>query len=398
MYVSPQKSDAIQFWVLNVASFFGQLSIAMVNLALVYHLRRAFFLGADQIGVAASITTATYLVFCLLGGRFTVHFRPRHLVETSLIGMALAVLLFVSTKTLSIAYIALVFYGAFMSLLWPQIEGWFSRGKEGVQLNHVANAFNFSWSFGVGISSYIAGILVEVSTTTPFYVAILMFFLVFLLIAITSALVPGIRAVQSEHADNKENMREDASTPLRFYAWVGIISLYSGMSVILTIFPLYAQDVLKISESQTGLLLLVRGVATCLSFLALGKLEFWHFKKRYIFMVQLLFGVLCLIAMGFSSPLPFAFFFLFFGILFAFAYDQSMFHGASGSVNRSGRMIIHEVLLTFGTIIGAVVGGSIYEQLSFSKVLLVIGTAAIVLVLGELFVASFIESTRKHGK
>ncbi len=209
--------------------------------------------------------------------------------------MALAVLLFVSTKTLSIAYIALVFYGAFMSLLWPQVEGWFSRGKEGAQLNHVTNAFNFSWSFGVGVSSYIAGILVEVSTTTPFYVAILMFFLVFLLLVITSALVPGIRAVQSEHADNKENNREDASTPLRFYAWVGIISLYSGMSVILTIFPLYAQDVLKISESQTGLLLLVRGVATCLSFLALGKMEFWHFKKRYIFMVQLLFGVLCLL-------------------------------------------------------------------------------------------------------
>ncbi len=315
--------------------------------------------------------------------------------------MALAVLLFVSTKTLSIAYIALVFYGgAFMSLLWPQVEGWFSRGKEGgAQLNHVTNAFNFSWSFGVGVSSYIAGILVEVSTTTPFYVAILMFFLVFLLLVITSALVPGIRAVQSEHADNKENNREDASTPLRFYAWVGIISLYSGMSVILTIFPLYAQDVLKISESQTGLLLLVRGVATCLSFLALGKMEFWHFKKRYIFMVQLLFGVLCLFAMGFSSPLPFAFFFLLFGILFAFSYDQSMFHGASGSVNRSGRMIIHEVLLTVGTILGgAVVGGSVYEQLSFSKVLLVIGTAAIILVMIELLVAFLIERNRIKGK
>jgi len=127
-------------------------------------------------------------------------------------------------------------------------------------------------------------------------------------------------------------------------------------------------------------------------------LEFWHFKKRYIFLVQLLFGVLSLVAMGFSSPLPFALFFLLFGILFAFAYDQSMFHGASGSVNRSGRMIIHEVLLTVGTILGAVVGGSVYEQLSFSKVLLVIGTTAIILVMVELLVAFFIERNRITGK
>ncbi|MGH0052334.1 MAG: MFS transporter [Sphaerochaetaceae bacterium] len=396
MYVSQQKSDAIQFWVLNIASFLAQLAIAMVNLALVYHLRRVFSLGADQIGIAASITTATYLVFCLLGGRITVHFRPRHLVELSLFGMALSVLLLVSTKTLSVAYLALVFHGAFMSLLWPQIEGWFSRGKEGSQLNHVSNAFNFSWSFGVGISSYIAGILVEVSTTIPFYVATGLFFLVLLMIALASFLVPGIRAMQSEHADNQEHEKKDSSTPLRFYAWVGIISLYSGMSVILTIFPLYAQDVLSISESETGLLLLVRGVATCLSFLILGKLDFWHFKKRYIFLVQLLFGLLCLIAMTFSSPLPFAFFFLLFGILFAFAYDQSMFHGASGSVNRSGRMIIHEVLLTVGTILGAVVGGNIYEHLSFSKVLLVIGSAAIFLLFVEIIVAILKERNRNH--
>ncbi len=391
MYVSPQKTDAIQFWVLNIASFLAQLTIAMVNLALVYHLRSVFSLGADQIGVAASITTSTYLVFCLLGGRFTVHFRPRHLVETSLFGMGLSVLLFVSTRNLGVAYLALVFYGAFMSLLWPQIEGWFSRGKEGAQLNHVTNAFNFSWSFGVGVSSYIAGILVEVSTSTPFYVGFALFFVVFLLLVVTSALVPGIRAVQSEHADNKEKGRVDTSTPLRFYAWVGIIMLYSGMSVILTIFPLYAKDVLGISESETGLLLLIRGVSTCVSFLLLGKLAFWHFKKRYIFLVQLFFGILSLLAMDFSSPVSFAFFFFFFGILFAFAYDQSIFHGASGSVNRSGRMIIHEVLLTVGAILGAVVGGSIYEHLSFSRVLLVIGVTAGVLVFAEMAVAFFLE-------
>ena len=388
MYFSPQKTDTIQFWVLNIASFLAQLTIAMVNLALVYHLRQVFSLGADGIGLAASISPATYLIFCILLAPYTIHFRPRHLVQLSLAGMAVAVFLFVTTKSLPVAYLALALYGGFMSLLWPQIEGWFSRGKEGASLNRVANAFNFSWSFGVGISSYIAGLLVEVSTVMPFYVSVLLFACVFLIIFISSALVPGIRAVQSEHLDNKVNEKVDQSTPLRFYAWTGIIALYSGMSIILTIFPLYAQDVLKISESETGLLLLIRGVATCLSFLALGRLEFWHFKKRYIFLVQILFAVSCLLATGFTKPLPYAFFFLVFGFLFAFAYDQSMFHGASGSINRSQRMIIHEVLLTIGTILGAVGGGYIYEKLSFSRLLFIVALAALVLVGIEMAVAA----------
>lgn len=394
MQRTAHKTDTIQFWVLNIASFLAQLTIAMINLALVYHLRSFYQLGADQIGIAASLSPATYLLFCILGSGFTVHFRPRHLVELSIAGMALSVLLFLLTSTLAVAYVALALYGAFMSLLWPQIEGWFSRGKEGAALNKVTNAFNFSWSFGVGISSFIAGLLVEVSTTTPFIVSLGLFVLVFLLIFLASALVPGIRAVSSEHEDKQTNGKVDASTPLRFYAWAGIIALYSGMSVILTIFPLYAKEVLLISESRTGLLLLVRGVSTCISFLLLGKLEFWHFKHRYIFLVQLLFGFSCLVAMSFTSVVPYAFFFFLFGILFAFAYDQSMFHGASGSVNRSQRMIIHEVLLTVGTILGAVGGGYMYEQLSFSSLLRLIGTSAVILVCLEMLLALVLE-TRK---
>ena len=387
MEFTKEKVDSIQFWVLNVASFVAQLTIAMVNLAMVYHLRAFFHLGADKIGIAASISTGAYLLFCIVLAPYTTRFKPRNLVETSLLGMAVSVGFFASTANLAIAFIALAFYGAFMSLLWPQIEGWFSRGKEGVRLSHVSNAFNFSWSSGVGVSSFVAGVLVERSTTLPFYVSIVLFLLVFLMIATSSALVPGIRAMKSEKEENRDTDRVDTSTPLRFYCWIGVIILYTGMSVILTIFPLYAQDVLLISESFTGLLLLFRGVATCISFLLLGKFSFWHFKKRYMFLVQTLFALSCLVLTGFSSMVAYGLFFLLFGILFATAYAQSMFHGASGSIHRSQRMIIHEVLLTVGTIIGAVLGGYLYETFSFSLVLSTIGIGTLVVVFFELCVA-----------
>jgi len=387
MEFTKEKVDTLQFWVLNVASFVAQLSIAMVNLAMVYHLRGVFRLTADKIGIAASISTGSYLLFCILLSSYTVHFKPRNLVEISLLGMAASVGFFASTANLGVAYVCLAFYGALMSLLWPQIEGWFSRGKEGSQLSRVSNAFNFSWSSGVGVSSFVAGILVERSTTLPFFVSIALFLLVFLMIATSSALVPGIRAMKSEKEENRTSDKIDESTPLRFYCWIGVIILYTGMSVILTIFPLYAQDVLLISESFTGLLLLFRGVATCISFLLLGKFDFWHFKKRYIFLVQSLFALSCLVLTGFSSMVAYGLFFFLFGILFATAYAQSMFHGASGSINRSQRMIVHEVLLTVGTIIGAVLGGYLYELFSFSLVLMAIGIGTLVVVLFELSVA-----------
>ena len=57
-------------------------------------------------------------------------------------------------------------------MLWPSIEAWFSRGKEGEALNKVSNSFNFSWSFASGIANLLAGVLVEQSVSLSFWVGI----------------------------------------------------------------------------------------------------------------------------------------------------------------------------------------------------------------------------------
>lgn len=398
MEFTKEKTASIQFWVLNISSFIAQLTIAMVNLAMVYHLKSFFGLTAEKIGIATSVSTATYLIFCIAGASYCTNFRPRNLVEISLAGMAASVAVFVSATSLAVAYVSLAFYGAFMSLLWPQIEGWFSRGKEGRELNHVTNAFNFSWSFGVGVSSFVAGILVERSTTLPFYAALVLFGFVFLGIYLSSVLVPGIRSVESEKTERQQSQLQDNSTFLRYYCWIGLMIVYSGMSLILTIFPLYAKEVLGISESTTGFLLLIRGVTTCFSFMALGLTGFWQFRKRYIFLTQILFSVLCLAAVRVESIGGYAVFFFLFGIVFAAGYSQSMFHGASGCLNRSERMIVHEVLLTVGTIFGAIFGGYIYERFTFQTVLLLFGVIAGSVVILEMAVAMVLERTQSVEK
>lgn len=373
-----QKTDEIQFWVLNVASFLGQLSIAMVNLAIVYYLRSRFNLSAQMIGIATSVYTFTYFLFCIIGGGVCSRMRPRHCIELSMVGMGVSIASLIFCGKLWQVFLSLALYGSFMSLLWPQVEGWFSRGKEGAQLNRVTSSFNFSWSFGAGLSPYIAGVLVERSVTLPLAAGIGVFTVVFLLIFLASAIVPGIRAVGSEHAHVGENQAEDHSTPLRYLCWAGIVMVYTGLSVVQTIFPLFAQDVMRIPESTAGFLLLIRGISTCCMFMFLGKTCWWQFRLSVILCVQLLFGLVCLLGMAIpvsasmSTLVAYGAFFLVFGILFAIAYTLSMFHGASGCVNRSRRMMIHEVLLTIGTIVGAIFGGTIYEHFSFQQVLLAI--------------------------
>jgi len=378
------KSNSIQFHTINLASFFSQLAIAMINLTLVYHLRYHYNLPSALIGLAAAMGPTSYLIACLVKGKLSSNLRPRHAIMLSLAGMSGSILLLLSVHHLAITFSCLFLYGMWMSFLWPHVEEWFSRGKEGEELSKAVNGFNVSWSLGVALSSYLAGLLIEQSTILAFLVSIGFFALVFIGIWTVSTLVPAIRMVPSETTHIETSGLTDRSTPLRFYAWIGIVVLYSGMSIILTIFPLYAHEELLLRESRVGLLLLIRGVTSCVSFHLLGKFSFWHFRKSLIFLVQALFALLCFSALRFSSLVFYGIFFFLFGVLFSFAYTQSIFHGSSGAIRRSTRMIIHEVLLTIGTILGSVGGGWFYQKFGFANVLLAVGTFGAVAVGGEL--------------
>ena len=69
-----------------------------------------------------------------------------------------------------------------------------------------------------------------------------------------------------------------------------------------------------------------------------------------------------------SSPLVLAFLIAFIGALRALSYNSSIFHGVSGSINRTGRVAIHESLLAAGLICGSSLGGIIYQKFSMTVV------------------------------
>jgi DHA1 family multidrug resistance protein-like MFS transporter/DHA1 family quinolone resistance protein-like MFS transporter len=368
----------IQGRVLNSASFIAQFAISMANLALVYHLRIRFSLSAQMIGLSAAIYTSTYLLCCVALGPIAAHMRPRHSVELSMVGMALSIGVVMTTHSVAVAMLALMAYGLFMSFLWPQIESWIARGKEGRELNRATSAFNVSWSVGYALSPQLTGLLVERSTSAPLLAAVVLFVVVLLLIIFSTLLVPGIKAVVSERKNIESSQGEDQSTPLRFLSWAGVLAVYASLAVLLTIFPLHAMEHLPFSESATGFLLLVRGVATVGMFILLGKTSWWHFNRPLIITTLAIVSATCLLGSRIQSFGMHVLFFFLFGVLFALAYSFSIFHGASGSIHRSRRMLIHEILLTVGTVLGSVMGGSIYERLDYHTVLY--ACAALVLV------------------
>lgn len=355
--------------VLSITSFIGQFTISMINLALVYYLRIQFSLSAQMIGISAALYTSAYFISCFVVDPIASKITPSLSVQISQVGMLLSLLLILGTNNITVVFIALIQYGFFMAFLWPQLAAWITRGKEGAQLSRATGAFNVSWSLGAAFSPLLTGLLVESSTRLSLYVSIALFFVVILLLNITKLFIPEMKKVVSEHKRKQQEATIDQSTPLRYVSWIGNLTLYIALAVVLTIFPLYALDALPFSKSSVGVLLFIRGISTVLFFYILGITSWWHFNKKAIFLTLISFSILALIATTISSFIGYALFFIIFGALFATMYTFSIFHGVSGSLHRSQRMLIHEAILTVGTVIGSTLGGTLYQQYGFTQVL-----------------------------
>ena len=374
------RSKKIQFWSLNIASFLGQCAISMVNLALVYYLRYTLDAPARMIAFAASIYTSVYLVACLTLSKVYQHFAPRKMVALSMVGMAIPVVLITLTRSTILISFYLVLYGLAMSMLWPQMEAWITRGSEGKELNKLTSSFNFSWSFGTGISPYVASLLVVNSPSYGLLGGAVIFAVIFILICLIS-FNRDIRAIKPEseviaHTD----ISEDKSTPLRYDSYIAVFLVYSKLSVVLNMFLLYTKEVLNIGESTNGLLLLLRGIATCFAFIYFGKTSWWQFKFKYILSAEIFFVLLLLIFANQTSVVALAIFMVLFGLIFSLCYNFSIFHAASGAIDKGKRMMIHECVLTIGQVIGVSIAGGIYDKLGWTNVLYVIALIGVIFV------------------
>lgn len=360
---------------LALSTFLSQGSIVIFNFTLVYYLREC---GIDSVGIglASSIYPTLYFLGCIFMPKLLPSLKGKARILAANIGMAFTGLVLTFIKNEALIMTDLVFYGLFQSLLWTNMETWITGGKEGDELTSRLTLFNFSWSFSVGLATSFSGFVSEYSTRLSIWSGCIFFLISALLVALSG------RSYDSKK-EKEEIVSEDHSSPLRFPSWAGVLLVYTGYSLVLTVFPQYAMDTLGYSESVTGNILLFRGISVTIAFLIMQKVRVWQKGVGPILGSQAFFAILTFLMLFLRSVAAFAILFALYGFVFALSYDLSIFHGAEGAKDRHKRMVIHEVLLTLGTIIGSLVGGFVYQYFSFKTLVLTISILSVVIVVIE---------------
>lgn len=360
---------------LALSTFLSQGSIVIFNFTLVYYLREC---GIDSVGIglASSIYPTLYFLGCIFMPKLLPSLKGKARILAANIGMAFTGLVLTFIKNEALIMTDLVFYGLFQSLLWTNMETWITGGKEGGELTSRLTLFNFSWSFSVGLATSFSGFVSEYSTRLSIWSGCVFFLISALLVALSG------RSYDSKK-EKEEIVSEDHSSPLRFPSWAGVLLVYTGYSLVLTVFPQYAMDTLGYSESVTGNILLFRGISVTIAFLIMQKARVWQKGVGPILGSQAFFAILTFLMLFLRSIAAFAILFALYGFVFALSYDLSIFHGAEGAKDRHKRMVIHEVLLTLGTIIGSLVGGFVYQYFSFKTLVLTISILSMVIVVIE---------------
>ena len=360
---------------LALSTFLSQGSIVIFNFTLVYYLREC---GIDSVGIglASSIYPTLYFLGCIFMPKLLPSLKGKARILAANIGLAFTGLVLTFIKNEALIMTDLVFYGLFQSLLWTNMETWITGGKEGDELTSRLTLFNFSWSFSVGLATSFSGFVSEYSTRLSIWSGCVFF--------LTSALLVALSGRSYDSKKEKEEIvSEDHSSPLRFPSWAGVLLVYTGYSLVLTVFPQYAMDTLGYSESVTGNILLFRGISVTVAFLIMQKARVWQKGVGPILGSQAFFAILTFLMLFLRSIAAFAILFALYGFVFALSYDLSIFHGAEGAKDRHKRMVIHEVLLTIGTIIGSLVGGFVYQYFSFKTLVLTISILSMVIVVIE---------------
>lgn len=349
-------------------AFLNAVAYAGISLAMVFHLRYQFGAGGGVIGLAGAIQWAAYLLGNLALRPLTRIILPRYSLMISATATAVFTVLLSRAGSLPLAIAMFAAIGFFMSLFWPPIMGWLSAGAEGAHLNRRIAWFNLSWSLGVIVGPFLAGLLTEVNSRLPLYVGAVGFALVGLTTLAASLFLESIRTDTHRDPPRSAARAADNSTPLRYPSWVGLVGAYALLGTLSIVFPLFARDHLAVRESVIGAGLLVRGVALAVGFVVAGRTVGWHFRKLPILVPTVVLICVSVLLAFVDTLLGFALLIPVVGLAVAGSYSLSVFYGVAGSVERARRMGVHEALLTVGIIAGSFGGGMLYEHVGIHAV------------------------------
>ena len=256
--------------------------------------------------------------------------------------------------------------GAAMSLFWPFIMSWVCEDFEGPALNRRLGTYNGTWSSAAIIGPLMAGILVETNTLLPIVVASMCLLACLTLLSMardgsghTSLFEQRTQAaIAPAPVFRQEDAGADRAVLIR-YRWMARIALFCAwacLGVSRSQFALLFTD-MGFSETWFGIIITIFGICNFSVLTAAGRCAFWHFRPILLFGVQALLSMSLLFVIYGHSLSVFVLAFIIMGSGFGFAYSSHLYYGASTSKKRSLQMVIHEITLSAGIIIGSGAGG-----------------------------------------
>ncbi len=364
------RNEAGKTTVIYPTAFLVAVSISLYMLGMVFYLRDQFGVSAKVVGAFQAVWWLSYLIFCIVLQPVYNRILPRVLVLMSTALSCIVILGLLTAAQLWMVFIYQVLFGAAISLCWPPLMGWLSHGFEGRELSRIQGKYNLCWCTGGIAGPFLAGLLSNESSVLTIYAVVCLFFGATCLIAGAAMTFPAVGKAGKVN-DVKAIDEVDAKgieTPLRYPAWVGIFVSFLFTGMITSIYPYYAREALMISEPDIGTLMSVRALFNAAAFILLGYLTFWHFRAWQMVAAVIIMATLTMAMEYFPEVVPTGFFLAGAGVMAAMTYANSLFHGTSGSKNRTFRAAVHEVLLSLGSVGGAFLSGIIYEQYSMSGV------------------------------
>ncbi len=383
--------------VIYPTSFAVALGHGLVTLGAIFYIREVFAATPSQVGYLTALWSLCYIFGCIFIRPLSNMVLPRYVLMAAAFFKGLFIILILQAKTIGFVYFFYGLFGLSISFFWPPLMGWLSRGIEGAELSKLMSNYNFSWSIGSIISPFIAGYLSIQAPALPLYIGSFSFFTASFLLAGANFFLPLIRQDREVTVNSRLETREkDNSTPLRFPAWIGNFTSYTVIGVIVNIFPLYALDTLSIQKNIIGLLLLNRALFAMFGFLFMGRTIFWHYRPLQMLVSQAVMVVGVFLMAYATTPITVGVLIACMGVSQAFSYFNSQFHGISGSINRSGRMAVHESIISSGLILGSTMGGVLYQRYSMAFVFVICAAFVLFGLIVESAFVGWYEAGRKR--
>lgn len=367
--------------VICLAAFMVATALGLVNLGIIFHARDALRASPAAVGWLTASWSVSYILGCMLLGPRLRRFAPRSLVVLSAFSMAAAFIGMGVAASVPMLFALVLAYGFMLSMFWPFLMGWLSMGYEGSLLGRVMSRYNLSWSSATVISPFLCGWLSERDTRLPIWSAVGLILAAGLLLLTASRCLPRIRNDQAHKPSGPGGSGPETAgrqTRLRFSAWAGVAVTFFGIGVIAAVFPVAARQDLGYSMFMVGNVMLVRTLFKAIGFVVLSRSDRWHFRSLPMLAGQGLGVFAFLILMVAADPFWIVLALAAFGFGSAISYASSMFHGVSGSEDRSRAMAIHEALLAAGLVGGSAIGGMVYQAAGMQ---LVYGLCAAVVLL-----------------